>query len=352
MSLYLTFLLIFFSSFLISILFFKALIKISIEKKIFDNPNVERKLHKTPIPNIGGVAFFFTIIFSMLIFGNFLSIPKIVNLLLAAGIILFLFGFKDDLVVLSSSKRFYGQILSGLIIIILGNFRIQNLSIIGFSTISYPLSVIISLLFFVFITNAYNLIDGVNGLLGSLAIFSSACFSIFFYLNSDFYLFALMLSVIATLLGFLYFNFGDASIFMGSCGSYLIGSVMYFNSISFLNPSFSPTFKASKFSFLFCILALPVYDTLRVFILRLLQNKSPFSADANHLHHRLLMLNLSHSSVVYILLIVNIILVSGNIFFYNQQDLFKLGFSILFLIFSNYILELFIKNKLVSKKVN
>jgi UDP-GlcNAc:undecaprenyl-phosphate GlcNAc-1-phosphate transferase len=329
----------FLTAFVFSFFFIKILIRISIEKNVFDNPNVDRKLHIIPTPNIAGVAFFFSIIFCMSIFGQKFSFPESMGQILAANIILFLLGLKDDLIGLSSSKRFYGQLFSGLILIIFGDFRIQNLSIIGFTSISYPISIFISLLFFVMITNAYNLIDGLNGLLGSLTIFSCLCFLLFFYINSNYYLIALMISIIATILAFLFFNFGKASIFMGSSGSYVIGSLMYFNSITFLNQSIVSHLQNSKFSILFCILAIPIFDTVRVFILRIMQKKSPFSADANHIHHRLLMLLPSHSSVVCVIISFNILLVGVNFLFYNFNQLFVLVLDILILLLSNFYLE-------------
>jgi UDP-N-acetylmuramyl pentapeptide phosphotransferase/UDP-N-acetylglucosamine-1-phosphate transferase len=311
------------------------LIKISIQKKIFDNPISERKLHKRPIPNIAGVSFFFTTVLCTLFLSNIFNSPENLAQLLAANIVLFLLGLKDDLVGLSSSIRFFGQLFSGLILIVLGDFRVQNLSIIGYSEVSYNVSVFISLLFFVMITNAYNLIDGINGLLGSLTIFSCICFSLFFYSGSDLYFFALMVSIIATTLSFLIYNFGNAKIFMGSSGSYVIGSIMYINSIVYLGQSISSNLNISKFSILFCILAIPLFDTLRVFFLRILHRKSPFTADSNHVHHMLLKLLPSHSLVVILIIAFNILLIGVSSLLFAYGDLFVLLFDFLILILVN-----------------
>ena len=340
---------IFLFSYLFSNQFLKILIKFSIAKGVFDNPNDVRKIHKTPIPNIAGVAYFFTILFCMLIFNNWLSNhqPLGIGTLLAASLIIFLLGLKDDLVGLSSSKRFFGQFFSGLILILLGDIRIHDLSLIGYSAISFPLSLFISLLFFIMITNAYNLIDGINGLLGSLTIFSCLCFSLIFYVNSNYFLLALTISIIATTLSFLYFNFGNALIFMGSSGSYLIGVIMYFMSVTYLNQTSFQNLPIPRFSFLFSILAIPLYDTLRVFFLRIIKKKSPFTADANHIHHRLLKHKLSHVSVVFILLLVNMFLISFNILMTKCNDFLLLILTLLVLIFLNLILE-----KTINKLIN
>ena len=347
MSQIVIFCLIFFISYLFSNEFLKVLIKLSIAKGVFDNPNDLRKIHKTPIPNIAGVAFFFTILFCMLIFNNRFSNHQPLDTLLTASVIMFLLGLKDDLVGLSSSIRFFGQFFSGVILILLGDIRIHDLSLIGYSDISYSLSLLISLLFFVMITNAYNLIDGINGLLGTLTIFSCLCFSFIFYVNSNYFLLALTISIIATTLSFLYFNFGNALIFMGSSGSYLIGVIMYFMSVIYLNQTNFQSLPVPRFSFLFSILAIPLYDTLRVFFLRILKKKSPFTADANHIHHRLLKHKLSHASVVFILLLVNIFLISFNILMTKCNDFLLLILTILVLIFLNFILE-----KTIKKRVN
>ena len=146
---------------------------------------------------------------------------------------------------------------------------------------------------------------------------------------------------------FLFFNFGKASIFMGSSGSYVIGSLMYFNSTALLNQTMPLVYNSSKFSLLFSFIAIPLYDTLRVFFLRVLQKKSPFSADANHVHHRLLILLPSHSSVVYLLLLINLLLVGLNIIFSNFFDILILFCDLMFLLLCNFYLEYRISKKTI-----
>jgi UDP-GlcNAc:undecaprenyl-phosphate GlcNAc-1-phosphate transferase len=342
--------LIFFTSFLFSILLFPALINISKEKKIFDSPNLNRKIHQFPVPNIGGVGLFFSILFCVLIFSN--ETCDGANIFLSSFVLLFLFGLKDDLVTLPFFNRFQAQLIAGLLLILIGDFRVKDFSFIGFSVVSYPISVALSMIFFIFLTNAYNLIDGINGLLGSLTFFSSAFFFLIFILSTDKPSFSLILclSMLASILVFLFFNFGEAKVFMGSSGSYIIGLFMYFNSIIFLNLNSISNLNVPKHAFLFSILAIPIYDTLRVFFLRLLERKSPFEADANHVHHRLLKLNFSHKKSVLILLTVNFILLAINYSINIKSDLAIIFLNLLLLIILNLILEIFIKkiNKPIS----
>jgi UDP-GlcNAc:undecaprenyl-phosphate GlcNAc-1-phosphate transferase len=345
MPLYLVSILIFLSSLLVSKNFYKALIKISLDKKIFDKPNVERKLHKIPIPNIGGIGFVFTILFILSIFWQQNWAIKSINFFLASTIFLFLLGLQDDLIGLSARKRFFGQIISGLILIVLQDCRIQNLSLFGFYDIDYYLSIFISLLFFILITNAYNLIDGLNGLLGSLTILSSVFFSIIFNFWSDYFLLSVAICTIAVSLGFLYYNLGNASIFMGSSGSYVIGCMMFYFSVSVINQPNQLFFSMPKFSLIFSILAIPLYDTLRIFCLRILNNKSPFAADANHIHHRLLKIDLSHSIAVIKIIAANIFLFLINLMLIKFPDIIILIIDFIILVCISFVLEIEIGKK-------
>lgn len=343
MTNYLMLVLIFLTSFSFSTIFLNSLIKICNEKKLFDEPITERKIHKTPIPNIAGFAFFFTLIFQISLYGYYFKYENSIIKEFSAIIILFLIGICDDLIGLSSTKRFLLQILAGLIIVVFADFRILNLSIIGYSSISNFFSILVSLVFFIMITNAYNLIDGVNGLLGSLSILAFTCFSFFFYYTSNYFLLAFTISMIASLYSFLLFNFGNASIFMGSSGSYIIGALIYSMSVLYLNQKPIYFLPFPRFSLLFSIVSIPFYDTIRVFMLRIFENKSPFSADANHIHHRLLKLNLSHKSVVFVLILSNIFLIIFNILFIKSNDFFTFISSLLVLFCLNFILEYKIK---------
>jgi UDP-N-acetylmuramyl pentapeptide phosphotransferase/UDP-N-acetylglucosamine-1-phosphate transferase len=339
------FIVLFLSSYLISITLFSIVIKVSLLKNIFDNPNEVRKFHKTPIPNIGGVALLFTILLNMLFYPFEKYNLDGINYFAGAIIFLFLFSLKDDLVGLSSSKRLLAQLIAGAFLIIFGNFRLHDLSFIGLSNINYIQSVIISLFFFIFITNSYNLIDGLNGLLGCFTLLSSICFAVSFNVQENVFLFALNISLIGTILGFLFYNFGHAKIFMGSSGSYIIGAIMYFNSVQYLN-SFQLTISNSpKFAYLFGFLAIPLFDTIRVFFLRIFQRQSPFIGDSNHIHHRLLLLNLSHSNIVFVLLSVNLGLILLNIVLQNFSNIFVILFDLLFLIITNIILESYLRKK-------
>jgi UDP-GlcNAc:undecaprenyl-phosphate GlcNAc-1-phosphate transferase len=317
----------------------RVVIKICLIKNIFDNPVEDRKFHKTPIPNIGGLAIYFTIHFCFILFYKEKSFSNGFNYIFCANTLLFLFGLKDDLVGLSSTKRFAAQLIAGFLIIFFGKYSINDISFLGIASLNNSSSFFLSLLFFVFITNAFNLIDGINGLLGSVTLLSSFCFAILFYLMKSDAMFSLSLILLASILGFLYFNFGKAKIFMGSSGAYIIGALMYVSSIYFINNNKDSEFYYARFSILFSILALPVYDTIRVFSIRLFRGKSPFTADANHIHHLLLKLNLSHSQIVILMLMLNVVLLLMSFIFIGTSELEVIALNFILLLLFNLIIE-------------
>jgi UDP-GlcNAc:undecaprenyl-phosphate GlcNAc-1-phosphate transferase len=318
-------------------------IKIATLKKLFDFPDENRKIHSDPISNIGGVAVYFTIILSFFTFYSDVFFTTGLKYLFTSITLIFLFGLKDDLVGLSPLYRFIGQILSGLIMIILGDFRIYEIELLGINQLNYETSIVISLFVFVFLVNAFNLIDGINGLLGSISLFSSLYFSFLFdFEKSLVYLYFSELLATCSL-GFLFFNFGKAKIFMGSCGSYLIGTMMYFLTIGILHLNSPTVIEMPRFSILLSILIIPIYDSARVILLRVIKGKSPFSADSNHIHHRLLRLNFSHTQVVLLLILTQFLIIVFNLLNPSFFDLSLIFIDFLILIILNIILELRIK---------
>jgi UDP-N-acetylmuramyl pentapeptide phosphotransferase/UDP-N-acetylglucosamine-1-phosphate transferase len=266
-----------------------------------------------------------------------------VNYLFSAIIILFLLGLIDDLIGISAIKRIFVQIVSGIIIVILGNSRIIDLNSLGIDNLNYYTSITLSMILFVFLTNAFNLIDGVNGLLSSIIFIVSFSFSILFYICNEMNLFILSTILFSSNLGFLIFNFGNAKIFMGSCGSYFIASLIFIMSISFINLNHDKFLKLPKLSIILSFCIIPIYDTLRVIILRIAKGGSPFIADSNHIHHVFLKLKFTHSKIVFILISVNIFLIIFNSYFNHLSDLLLIAINFSILIFLNIWLNYYIK---------
>jgi len=302
-------------SLLIACFAIPSLISVSLKKRLFDDPSDLRKVHKRFVPNFGGVAIFTAFLFSSSLFIPVHLIPN-ANILMAGGIILFMTGLKDDVVGLTPMVKFSAQLACAIITVMLADLRITDLQgIFGIHMLSYSSSILLSILFIIGVVNAYNLIDGIDGLAGTLGVIFGLMFTFLFFKSGDLGWAYLSLCLTGALVGFLFFNITPAKIFMGDSGSLLIGFIAAVLSLQFLHVSLSKTVMVGPFyiisapSLVLAILIIPIFDTLRVFILRILSNKSPFTADSNHLHHRFLFLGLSHVQTTLILAVSNVLFI-------------------------------------------
>lgn len=307
--------LVFFTSLFFVVFAVPQVIDIAFKKHLFDDPVESRKVHKNVVPNFGGIALFFSFLFTSTLFIPPAMVPE-ANTILAAGLVLFLTGLKDDILVLGPLVKFTAQILSALILVVAGNLRLDNLQgVLGIYEIPEVLSLLLTMLFIVGVVNAFNLIDGIDGLAGTLACLAMFIFAFLFLISAEPGWAWLALSLAGALLGFLYYNITPAKIFMGDSGSLFVGLIAAVFSIKFINIAhIAPTGIAgleiaSRFSLVAAILIVPVFDTLRVFTLRILRGTSPFAADNNHLHHRLLSLGLTHIQATGILAALNMLFI-------------------------------------------
>ncbi len=296
-----------------SITFFAipVIIQVAKDKKLFDEPD-ERKVHKVVIPTLGGLGIFAGFILGLLM-GNPLNLTGEIQYYAAAAIVMFFLGLKDDILVLSASKKFIGQLLAAGILIKFGGVQITNMhGFLGINELPHIASVAISVFTIVVITNSFNLIDGVDGLAGSLGLLTTFVFGSYFFLAGHLTYAVMAFALSGSILSFLIYNFSPAKIFMGDTGSLLLGLVNSILVVKFINiagaaDSAFPI--AASPAIGFAILILPLFDTLRVFGLRLLDRRSPFSPDRNHIHHFLLDLGLSHRQITYTLLSTNILFI-------------------------------------------
>lgn len=304
--------LVFATAFLISIFAIPSIITVSKIIGLYDKPN-DRKLHKIKIPRLGGIAILFSFTLSALIWCSYEQTSGMQYV--AAGIIILFFsGLKDDIVILSPIKKLITQIVAAGLVAYFTSVKITNFhGILGIYEISEISSFIVTVFTIIVITNSFNLIDGVDGLAGLISLIISFTYAIWFhYVNEETWsLLAFALS--GSLVGFLFFNFNPAKIFMGDAGSLTVGFLLALFSIHFLeisNPaSGSGVQLNSAPGIAVAILIVPLYDTLRVFLLRVINKKSPFTADKNHLHHWLLKLGLGHKSVSLTLASINLVFI-------------------------------------------
>ena len=301
----------------LSLRMYPVIIYVALKRRLTDAPE-ERKSHFTEVPNLGGVGLYLAFSLVMILFGMTVALdrPELLQLLsvLGATMILLFLGIKDDLVLLSPRKKFVGQIIAAGIVIFMTDVRITSFDgLLGVNELPYMASVLFTFFVFLLVVNAYNLIDGIDGLAGTIATISSVSFGIFFVLNEQLFLAMVSFALIGAVIGFLRFNFSMThKLFMGDSGSLFIGYLLAYQGIAFLgvNESATATFVIAKAPILLlAVLSFPLLDTLRVFILRAREGRSPLSADRNHIHHRLLDIGLNHKQATLFITFCNVLLI-------------------------------------------
>ena len=272
-----------------------------------------RTSHQTPTPRLGGVAIYLSVLLISLLLIEINKFSQF-QYILAGSIIIFFIGLKDDILSVSSWKKLMGQLIATSFIVFLADIRLTSLhGFFGQYGISYFQSVFISFFVIILIINAFNLIDGVDGLSGSLAIVSFFVLGVWFFLNKSYEIAIISASMLGSLSAFLLFNIWAKrrKVFLGDTGALFIGYLLAIFIIKFceMNTTTNVVLPIQSVPVIaFCILIVPLLDTARIFLVRILQGKSPISPDKNHIHHYLLDLGLNHIQVT-------AILVSANIFF-------------------------------------
>jgi UDP-GlcNAc:undecaprenyl-phosphate GlcNAc-1-phosphate transferase len=318
-------------AFLITFFAIPVIIQVAKDKKLFDEPD-ERKVHKNVIPTLGGLGIFAGFIIATLM-GVPAAITSELQYFAAATTVIFFLGIKDDILVLSASKKFIGQLIAAGIIIKFGGIQLTNLhGFLGIYEIPHITGMLISLFTIIVITNSFNLIDGVDGLAGSLGLMTTLVFGVYFFYAGQLTYAVMAFALAGSTIGFLIYNFSPAKIFMGDTGSLLLGLVNSILVIKFINVAGNP---ASNFpieaapAIGFSILMIPLFDTLRVFGLRILDRRSPFSPDRTHVHHFLLDLGLTHRMVTITCVLVNISFISLAFFLRNLGTTVVIGILLL-----------------------
>ncbi|MBJ6368161.1 undecaprenyl/decaprenyl-phosphate alpha-N-acetylglucosaminyl 1-phosphate transferase [Snuella sp. CAU 1569] len=259
-----------------------------------DNPN-SRSSHVRRTPTLGGVAFFYVLIFALFFLRNWCEYSEAIYLIPGLTI-LFIVGLKDDLVVLSPYTKLIAQILAVTFIISNESFTIHSLhGFLGIDQIPVVIYYAVAGFMMITIINAYNLIDGIDGLASIVGIVILIIYATIFYMTKEYFFLLISLTLNGCLISFLKYNLSQTSekIFMGDTGSLIVGFVISILTLKFL--ALSPE-KYDSLPFLIenipliaiSILIVPLFDTARVFTIRIASKRSPFSADRNHTHHILI----------------------------------------------------------------
>lgn len=295
-------------SFIITFLAIPVVLQIAENKKLYDIPD-ERKVHTRPVASLGGVGIFGGFLLACLLSVQGVRYPEF-QYFFAAALVIFFLGLKDDLMILSATKKFIGQIIAASILIHLGGIRLDSMhGLMGFEAVPDGFGLALSYLTIIVVINSFNLIDGIDGLAASLGILTMSVFGAYFF-AVDMQAYALLaFSMAGSLVAFMIFNHHPAKIFMGDSGSLMIGLVNAILVIKFINVANSPFIAVpvpSAVAIGFSILIVPLLDTLRVFSIRILNGRSPFTPDRNHVHHLLMERGLGHAAITFTCVSFNI----------------------------------------------
>ena len=312
-------------SFLLTFYTIPTVVKISRRKNLMDEPG-SRSSHLRKIPNLGGISMFYSLAVCASIFA--FELFDLYKFLFASLVILLYIGVMDDIVVMRAYKKLFAQIIVTSLMVIGSDVRIRSFfGLFGVYELNYFFSVAISIFTFIVLINAFNLIDGIDGLAGGYSILCSAMFGISYYRLGEYNYPLVVLSgvIIGCVIGFLYFNlsnYRNNKIFMGDTGSMILGFLLAFTAICFIDifidkelPEVPRYYLQSAPAIAMAILILPIIDTLNVFIIRICNGKSPLVADKNHIHHSLLKLGLTHRRSTAYILMYYLFIVSMAYFF-------------------------------------
>ncbi|MGB5555189.1 MAG: MraY family glycosyltransferase [Flavobacteriaceae bacterium] len=306
---------IFIGAFLLTYLTIPKIIGVVEYRRLMDSPN-HRSSHKSGTPTLGGVAFFYCLIFAFFFIKSWTKMDE--GFFMIPGLtILFIVGLKDDLVVISPGAKLIAQVFAIAFILANPSFTIHSLNgFLNINEIPFYLYLIIAGFMMLTIINSYNLIDGIDGLASVVGMVIMVIYTTIFYMTQEYYFALVSITMNACLMAFLGFNLSsDKKIFMGDTGSLIVGFVISVLTLKFL--ALRPT-AYTDLPFLLenapliaiSILIVPLFDTARVFAIRIANKRAPFSPDRNHTHHVLIdYWGLSHKQASFIIGCFNLLFV-------------------------------------------
>lgn len=292
--------------------------------KVVDAADI-RKVHSRSIPRIGGVAIFASVMCLMvpLLFLQNVIGDSVRNILLrlivvfSAATFIFIVGLIDDIKGLRARIKFFTELIAAIAVCAIG-IRIKSVAVadwlrLDFGWFSWPLTI----LWITGITNAVNLSDGLDGLAAGISAVACAVIAIFAIYSGQIVMAIIMLALLGSLTGFLFYNFNPAKVFMGDCGSLFIGFTISTSSV--MCSTKSPTLIGLALPLL--ALGIPVFDTLSAISRRFLERRSLFSPDRQHFHHKLLNMGLAQRQVVILAYVVTLLTAGLGMFMMATHDI-------------------------------
>lgn len=278
-----------------------------------DDPG-ERKVHAAPVPRVGGIAMAAGVLLALAFSGEF---AQPMPAFLAGIVVLLAFGVWDDRVTLSAGPKFAGQVIAVLIVMLWGDVSIDTLTLTDRHALEPWVSAPLTFLFLLGVTNAINLADGLDGLAGGTTLLSLSALALLALSSNTPFVGAVAIIIIGAILGFLRFNTHPARVFMGDGGSQILGFSAAVLAVVLTQNEATPLSTALPL----LLLGIPIIDTLMVMSQRVLEGRSPFHADRNHIHHRLLALGFDHHEAVMTIYILQSLLFVTAWFLRYEQDL-------------------------------
>jgi UDP-GlcNAc:undecaprenyl-phosphate/decaprenyl-phosphate GlcNAc-1-phosphate transferase len=348
----------FITAFIPSYFIIPSVIHVAKAKHLCDVPG-ERRSHTEVTPSLGGVAIFAGVMFSMIFWTPFKTFGDL-QYTLCAFIIIFLIGVKDDIMTITPYKKLLGELMAAGIVVLKSGVKITSLhGFAGISAIPDWFSIILTTFTIIVIINSFNLIDGINGLSGSISTLVALTLGTWFYLVDETGYAIMAFSLAGAVVAFLKYNFTPARIFMGDTGALLLGLILSILIINFIEvnqriinspePLLTKAYTiAAGPAVAIGILILPLYDTLRVFLIRMSHGRSPFSPDRMHIHHLLIDFGFSHMKATGILVAVSALFIALSLYLQNLGT-----FTLIFVIIALATgMSLFLQKSVERQKAN
>lgn len=301
------------SAFLVTFVILPIIIKVTKSIKLLDIPD-RRKLHIEGTPSMGGIAIFIGFVMAAIVTIPYMDLNAN-RYLFAAIFLIFFLGLRDDISSLIAHHKLVAQVFAAALVVVLADVKLTGLyNIAGVNELPFGLDYILSVMAVVIMTNSFNLIDGIDGLAASLGIVILSFFSWIFLEINAVSLALISLALCGSLLAFLIYNWFPSKIFMGDTGSMILGFLISVLSIRVINLSEGLSVNSiihinSSVGLVIACLIIPFYDTLRVFTIRFINKRSPFSPDRNHIHHAFLKLGYNHAQTTIMIVAYNMVMI-------------------------------------------
>ena len=310
----------------------KLLLVVAYKNRLFDIPD-ERKVHKIPVPRLGGMSFMPTLMIVIAFSIGFLyrlgimeapnpDAAMIIRLayMLGSAMLLYVLGILDDLSDLNYKMKFLVQFLASSLLVSSGLWLNNFYGLFGIERIPFYIGMPFTVLLFMFITNAINMIDGIDGLASGLAMITLGILSFIYIRERRFIYSTVSITMLGTVLAFWLYNMlgspqKKSKLYMGDTGSLTLGLIICFLIVSLCSFRGHNGFitNGKYIIIVFSSLLIPLLDVIRLFATRLIKHKSPFEADDNHIHHRLMRCGLSARQTLFVILAMDVAIVLLNV---------------------------------------